>query len=357
MVSKKSFNNNPKPNASEKTEIDKASKVEGQDMPSMSKDLENKVISFHEKISDEEIIKKLDTSKDNSKNKSKSDLDKIYDYHVVIYKGDRIFKDFGVKEDTINGVKLLIRAETNKKGELEVIFKELFPEPSFNVETIYNNRKDIKKDLNQLKQLEKELEDKKYKGESLNDLKYDLKDIRLLILEKEIQLDAIQYGKDFTYQFNLPKINIPVLKYDLENNGLSLRKLVKGKGLYTNASEIKHLQHKHLKDQIDSQFKSKKDTNLLRLLQYAMIFLILTLLLVGSYLWFNKQDVLNACMDKLETTINVCNSGMAQAITKINEPNDKLINAIMQNTKSNTDILDSCISSNLLGNAKPTITG
>lgn len=85
---------------------DKHEKVEDISVsePEIHKDLE----ILHKNIS-LETIRSLDTDKDVSKKDKKGMLKKIYPYWVYIFKDGKKIKDFGVREETINGVKLLLR--------------------------------------------------------------------------------------------------------------------------------------------------------------------------------------------------------------------------------------------------------
>ena len=183
--------------------------------------VETDLKELHSKI-DLNIIKEIDSTKDLSKKKKNKIIKEIYPYWVYIVKDGEPIKNFGVKEDEINGIKLLIRTE-KINDDLKVVFRELYPEPKFDVHIIDANKKRLCQELNLLKQIEKKLESELYEKGKTSEYNYDLSDVKISILEKEVALDSIQHGKSFRYFHKWVRDDgIPALVYEFENNGLRL---------------------------------------------------------------------------------------------------------------------------------------
>lgn len=300
---------------------------------------------------DIKAISKLDTKQDLTKKKV-SPLNKIYPYWVMIMKDGKRLNSFGVREETIDGIKLLVRRE-RIGSEDKVIFRELYPEPKFDLNIIQNNRNQIKKELNKLNQIEDELNQAFYDKKDIKEYNYDISGVRLKQLQREIELNAIKYGKTFRYFLDLRDDGIPVLIYELENGGLKLKKEVKERQLFTEASESKKIESVEVGRQIDKQL-SKKDDKDWRKLAGMFIFVLFTIANMFAFFeWitFNEERSFEQCDARLSDLLNT----QAVGLNKINDAIIKNSNneAITSILSVNNDILSKCVDPSINYFAKP----
>jgi len=320
------------------------------------KDVEEQLKVLHSKINLKDIIK-IDSQKDLAKKKKDKFVKKIYPYWVYIVKDGKKIKDFGVREEDLNGIKLLIRTE-KINDEVKVVFRELYPESKYDPNTIDSNKKRLSKELNTLKQIEKELEAEIFdKGETF-EYNYELADVKILILEKTVMLDTIKYGKSFRYFHDWVRDDgIPALVYEFENNGLRLKKEVKERSLFTEASEVKQIESLETKRDIDEQLK-KKDERDWKKIAYA--FLWAFLLLIGTYgvfqlLNYNEERENGDLMNKIEAMQVSCDSTYNKVTNSLVNNNKPFLDALTNTANSNNDLIEQCIKSNLIEGGKPTI--
>lgn len=318
--------------------------------------VEKSLIQLHSKI-DLETIKQIDSGKDVSKKKKDQLIKKIYPYWVYIFKDGKKIKDFGVREETINGVKLLIRLE-KINDEQKVLFRELYPEPKFDPNIIDANKKRLAQELNLLKQIEKQLEGELFEKGENSEYNYDLSDVKLAILEKEVALDSIKYGKSFRYFHDVRDDGIPCLFYEFENNGLRLKKEVKEKSLFTEASEVKQIESLESKRDIDNSLK-KSDSRDWKKIAYAFLWAIVTLIYVyGAYelLNYNHEREYGQIQDELERAMVTYNKGVQNIVNTCGRNTDPVLESMSKILTSNQEIIESCIKNNLIEpDAKPTI--
>lgn len=330
--------NQPKDNSLENAKID------------IPKDLSTEL----EKISD--LLKHIDSGKDSAKKKKTVNLSKVYDYWVIIQKDGRFVKDFGVKSEEYDDIKLLIRRE-NINGEEKVVFKDLYPEPKFDTNVIYANRNKIRADLNKLKQIEDELEKNMYSQDGqMKEYNFDISDVRILILQKEIELHSIQYGKSFRYAHQLREDGIPVLIYELENSGLRLKKEVKESYLFVEASENKRIESKSSGRQIDEVLSKKANQRDWKKIAWGFIWLLATIGYVyGAFAWvtYNEERAFEQCntrFDQLMNTVATSTSNIVNEQNKRDAAQGKFMTDILN---KNTEILDQCIAPPSSATAKP----
>lgn len=347
-----------KPNKTKKVEEEK--KVDEVKNDEITKEsVKENLTKLHSKI-DIETIKKIDSEKDVGKKKKDQLVKKIYPYWVYIVKDGEPIKNFGVREETINGIKLLIRTE-KVNDELRVVFRELYPEPKYDLNIIESNKKRLSQELNQLKQIEKELESELFEKGERSEYNYDLSDVKIAILEKEVLLDSIKYGKSFRYvQKWVRDDGIPALVYEFENNGLRLKKEVKEKSLFTEASEVKQIESLESKRDIDESLK-KSDGRDWKKIAYA--FLWAFILLIATYgvfelLNYNQERAngeLIAQVQRMEVSCSNTYNNIKDSLVNANKP---FLDAITQNNNVNNEIIQRCIESNLIEGTtqKPTIT-
>lgn len=359
MVEKNAMNNKTSNNSHQ----DKLNKGVNDETPIVSNtDLKTKVESelktLHSKI-DLETIKQIDSKKDLSTKKKDKIVKKIYPYWVYIVKDGKPVKNFGVREETINGVKLLIRTE-KINDELKVVFRELYPEPKFDTHIIDANKKRLSQELNLLKQIEKQLESELFDEGETSEYNYELSDVKISILEKEVALDSIKYGKSFRYFHEWVRDDgIPALIYEFENNGLRLKKEVKEKSLFVEASEVKQIESLESRRDIDESLK-KSDSRDWKKIAYA--FLWAFLLLIGTYgvfelLNYNHEREFGVIHDDLEKTMVAYNNGVKSIVDNCGKNTDPVLQSLQQILTSNQAIIESCINNNLIeGTSKPTIT-
>jgi len=321
-------------------------------------EVEENLKQLHSKI-DLETIRQIDNKKDVTNKKKDKFVKKIYPYWVYIFKDGKKIKDFGVREEELNGIKLLIRTE-KVNDELKVVFRELYPESKFDSNILDSNKKRLSQELNLLKQIEKELETELFDKGETNEYNYDLADVRIAILEKEVMLDSIKYGKSFRYFQDIRDDGIPCLFYEFENNGLRLKKEVKEKSLFTEASEVKQIESLETKRDIDEQLK-KKDERDWKKIAYAFLWAIITIIYVyGAFqlLDYNHERAYGEIQNELEKTMITYNKGFQTITANCGiKSNDPIIQNMQKIIESNNEIIQSCMQSNLIDNAKPTITG
>ena len=319
--------------------------------------VESDLKKLHSSI-DIETIKKIDSGKDVTKKKKDKMLKKIYPYWVYIFKDGKKIKDFGVREETINGVKLLIRTE-KINDELKVIFRELYPEPKNDPNVIDANKKRFAKELNQLKQIEKTLESELFEKGETSEYNYDLSDVKLAILEKEVALDSIKYGKSFRYFQDIRDDGIPSLFYEFENNGLRLKKEVKEKSLFTEASEVKQIESLESKRDIDESLK-KSDGRDWKKIAMALLWVIVTgLYIYGAFelLNYNHEREFGETIDELDNAMVTYNKGVQSIVNTCGKTTDPVIERMDRILESNNKIIQSCIERSLIEDSgKPTIT-
>jgi len=291
-------------------------------------DLESKETINKFKIAKEDYLnslKGIDANKDKVKKKSFS-LKQVYTYWVYIMKEGKCIngEGFGVKKETFNGVDLLVRME-NINGENKVVFAELEPSSSFDIAEVEENRTKLKNKLNSLKQTERRLLNFDYNSLGTDKkLNYDIKDIRLAILDIEIKLSSIQYGKKFIYKQDLGK-GIDCLFYRYENSGLKLIKYVDENNLFTEASENKRLSDDSLRKQINEQLPKNKSRDWLKL-GWAVVFVIaLGLLLFGSIglLRYNEDRAFESCKAKTDELFVVVNKRLAEGVDNLYSDTDR----------------------------------
>lgn len=306
---------------------------------------------------DLKAIKNINSNRDQTKRKS-INLSKVYKFWVIIQKDGEMVNNFGVREEEIAGVKMLIRTEKVGNNE-KVIFKELYPEPRFDLNTISNNKNKIKKELNKLLQIKTILENNFYNNlESPRDYNFDLKDVNRLILQREIELHSIQYGKTFRYFFKIRDDGIPVIMYELENNGLKLKKEVKEKLIITEASEGKRLENHDIKGQINEELSKKGDKNWQKLLMNALniIFLVVNMVAAFNFLAYNEDRSYEDTKQKLEELMSSQAIGLDKIMTAATSgfevDNSAELNALL---KSNQEILAQCIQGKLDDTLKPVV--
>ena len=316
-------NDNTKPNSNTSKEVTQQA---------VEKDLEK----LHDKI-DLEAIKNIDSGKDLSKKKKDLLLKKIYPYWVYIFKDGKKIKDFGVREENINGVKLLIRLE-KVNDEQKVLFRELYPEAKFDPNIIDANKKRLSQELNLLTQIEKQLESELFEKGETNEYNYDLSDVKLAILEKEVALDSIKYGKSFRYFQDVRDDGIPCLFYEFENNGLRLKKEVKEKSLFTEASEVKQIESLESKRDIDESLK-KSDSRDWKKIAYAFLWAIVTMIYVyGAYelLDYNHDRAYGEIQDELERSMTTYNKGIQSIINTCGKNNDPILKTMSKLLETNS---------------------
>jgi len=312
--------------------------------------------NLHSKI-DINAIKNIDSGKDVGKKKRDKMLKKIYPYWVYVFKDGKKINCFGVREEEINGVKLLIRTE-KVNDELKVIFRELYPEPRNDPNVIDANKKRYAKELNQLKQIEKELESELFEKGETSEYNYDLSDVKIAILEKEVSLDSIKYGKSFRYFQDVRDDGIPALFYEFENNGLRLKKEVKEKSLFTEASEVKQIESLESKRDIDESLK-KKDKRDWKKIAMAILWVIFT----GLYMYgaiellnYNHEREFGEAIDELDKAMVTYNKGVQGIVSTCTKSTGPIIDTMNEILKSNNEVIQVCLENNLIeGNSKPTI--
>ena len=350
----KSDSNNP----SDK-QTDKNTTSEGVDTANLTPDqvIDNKINDEINALKNIKIdlIKKISSEKDTTtKGKGKS-LNKIYPYWAIIFKDNKKYNSFGVREETINDVKLLVRTE-KVDNETKVVFLQLFPEPKFDVNVISQNKTQIAKELNKLKQIARKLEKERYEAK-MKSYNHDISDINILIKQKEIELESIKYGKSFSYTHDIRDDGIPTLMYDFENGGLKLRKYVKEKSMFTQASELKILEDREVEKDINIHLRKKNDTNYAKLGTWLLV---IFLLCAGSYgvfelLDYNAEREFGEIHDKIERTMIMYDNSLKTLIASCGTAQKPLLDSINSLVVSNRDILDSCVNNNLIDNIKPTI--
>ena len=320
-------------------------------------DIEIKIKNDVEELSNLKLnlLNKISSENDLTKKQKSKSLNKIYPYWVMIFKYGKRIQSFGIREETIKGVKLLVRTE-KVDNETKVLFLQLFPESSFDVNVISQNKSQIAKELNKLKQIARKLEGEKYEG-LIKNYNYDISDIKILILKKEIELESIKYGKSFEYTHDIREDNIPVLMYDYNNGGLILRKYVKEKSIVCQASENKVLEDRNTEKQINEHLRKKNDRN------YAIIgtwILVVCLLLIGTYgvfrlLDYNSEREFGEITNKLSKSIETYDRGLKTISNNCGVTQKPLLDTISQLTITNQEILESCVNNNYVEGGKPTI--
>ncbi|MFW6129789.1 MAG: hypothetical protein ACOC56_01320 [Atribacterota bacterium] len=302
----------------------------------------NRNAEIDKKINEEEL-NKIDSSKDITREKKKKQASKVYDYWVWIFKDDRRIYSFGVNKEEYAGVELLIRRE-ERQGQKKVIFRELFPESGFDLNSIRKNRKKIKEDLDKLKQIERKLEENLLSN-SPKKYNYDLADVKLKIQQKEIWLQSIRYGVITRYiHYDFRDDGIPVIMYDMENSELRLRKYVKESNIYTTASEGKKIENHDAKAQIDHELKKKTDRDWQRII---MTFMWIILLGIGCYgvfelLKYNEDKAFADTKNQFSELIEQQNNGVEDLMDKIGEGNVVNEEELNKLIEQNNEILKQC---------------
>ena len=296
------------------------------------------------KVETKDSLKNIDNAKDiTNQNKLKELSKQTFKYWVYIFKDGNTIKDFGVNEEECGDVKLLVRRE-EVKGESKIIFRELYPEPKFDLKTVKNNKKQIATELNKLKQIEKKLEDNLF---SLNpkEYNYDITDVRIAIEEKEILLSSIKHGITHQYIHHIRKDGIPCIFYEMENSGLRLIKYVKENNIFTQATEDKKIESAEAKRQIDHQLKKTNTKDWQKIAILTLWILLLAILTYATFelMSYNKDREMQFCtegFDKIyEKQSNMYNDVIA-TIKESNIRNTDLENNILEN---NNKILNQCV--------------
>jgi hypothetical protein len=298
----------------------------------------DETIKKYESISEEDLINHIKEIED--KTKSKGEKRNIYPYWVIIFKNDVKIKSFGVRKIAYKGIELLIRIE-NVNGNNRVVFKELYPESKFDPNTIYENRIQLKQELNRLKQikteLEKELYNSKKEKKSYN---YSLKDVKLAILERELDLQSIQYGRTFKYSHDLREDKVPVFLYDQENVGLKLIKKVKERSFLTEGTEIKRLNNVQQEKEINEVLPKSQTREWLKVVYWIVMIIFLGLLIWGTLglFTYNEERAFQQCNIRLDEMFKTVSEGLGDISSNINAntDNQELIKAIQE---SNRDLL------------------
>lgn len=264
----------------------------------IEKKIEQDLSNMNQKAKDSEAptpkfdlkeLKKIDSSKDSTKKDNKKLISKIYKYWVHIIKDGESVTNFGVNEEDIAGVKMLVRRE-NIGGEDRIIFRELYPEPGFKLNHVKNNKNKYKAELNKLKQIEKKLEDNLYE-KSPKIYNYEIADVRTKILEIEILLDSIEDGVHHTYIFKgLRPDGISTLLYRMDNSGLELIKYVEEKNIFRNASEAKRIDSEMARKQIDHQLKKSNERDWQKIAITFMSILLLAIATYATFQWLNYNE-------------------------------------------------------------------
>lgn len=360
---KTTTNNTDKKKTTDKTTTDKNANKEKQNTDDVE-DESSTPISVEDKLKIElenlrdtklELIKSISSESDTTKKGKSKSLNKIYPYWAMIFKDGVRINSFGIREDTVNDVRLLTRTE-KVDGETKVSFLQLYPEPKFDIHTVSQNKTQITKELNKLKQIQRRLEKERYEGK-IKSYNYDISDVKILILQKEIELESIKYGKSFEYTHNLRDDGIPVLLYDFENGGLTLRKYVKESSVFVQASELKILEDREVEKDINSHLRKKSDKN------YAIIgtwLLAIFLLSIGTYgvfelLNYNDTREFGEIRSKIEGSMATYDRGMKAIVTSCGNANKPLIDTIGSLVTTNQKLLESCIDKNLIDTVKLTV--
>ena len=273
-------------------------------------------------------IKNIENKKDIAKKNNIKNLSKkVYKYWVYIFKDGVKVKDFGVNEEEIGDVKLLIRRE-EVKGEQRIMFRELYPEPRFDTNTIQKNKSQIKRQLDRLKQIEKELEKNMFAAKP-KEYNYDITDVRIAIEEKEIMLKSIRHGVTHRYMHDIRPDGIPALFYEQENSNLKLIKYVKEDNTLTESTENKKIESAEAKRQIDHQLKKKdaKDWQKIAIFSLWIILLCVASYATWQFMNYNKDREMQFATENLDKIF--------QKQTKMY---DEVIKVIKESAQSNTDV-------------------
>lgn len=355
IINNNAKNDKSKPNTKEGI-VEDAPIISNENQEDMKQRLEKELKVLHSKI-DIETIKKIDSEKDLSQKKKDKLVKKIYPYWVYIVKDGKLIKNFGVREENINGVRLLIRTE-KINDDLKVVFRELYPEPKYDTHIIDANKKRIAQELNLLKQIEKQLESELYDKGEMGEYNYDLSDVKISILEKEVALDSIKYGKSFRYFHDWVRDDgIPALVYEFENNGLRLKKEVKEKSLFTEASEVKQIESLESRRDIDDSLKKSNKRDWLKL-GYQLLWAIVTIIYVyGAYqlLDYNQEQQNKALIDEVKRVEASCSGTYKSIQDSLINANKPFLDTISKNNDINSKLIQSCLERNLI-DGKPTIT-
>jgi len=293
-------------------------------IPEISKKLTDEVMQYHN--IEEELLKQINSFKDINQNKKMIDINKVYDAWVYVFRNHKKVKEFGVKEYNYKGNKILARIE-NVNGTNKVLFCQLYPESKFPVQTIDSNKHSIKQDLNKLKQIERLLEQEKYTTESKKRYPFELKDIKKSILQKEVELDSIRYGKDFKYTFDL-KPNIETLLYDYEDGIYKLIKYVSEGKIMTQASEVKLIESKRTREDIEKQLPKNNSRDWLKVAKSIVILIFMGILIWGTFslLAYNEERAYTETKEQLAGLYEEMGSG-------IKTVNNELLNTPISSVK------------------------
>ena len=283
-------------------------------------------------IKDEDLIAHIKNESD--KTNKKNNLSKLFPYWVYIFKNDKKVNDFGVKVIEYRGINLLVRIE-NVNGTNKVVFKELYPESKLDLEDVYVNRLQIKQELNRLKQIENTLQKETFNSKKeKKSYNYSLKDVRLAILEKEIQLHSIQYGRSFRYTQPIRNDNIDSFFYSMENSGLRLIKYVKEKNLFVEASEVKRLDNIGQKKEIDETLPNQNSRDWLKTISMALLILFTIGNMWCFFKWatYNDERAFENAQEKLDEMFITMSEGLADVSKNIGESsdNEQLISTIQK---------------------------
>lgn len=305
-----------------------------ENLENLSKIKPNKKNNFNEIDNAKDIVKK---------NRTKNLSKQIFKYWVYIFKDGKKFKDFGVNEEEHGDIKLLVRRE-EVKGENQIIFRELYPEPKHDLNTIKNNKKQIAFELNKLKQIEKTLEQNMFSAKP-KEYNYDITDVRIAIEEKEIMLQSIKYGITHRYIHEIRDDGIPSIFYEMENSGLKLIKYVKENNALTEASENKRIESAEAKRQIDHQLKKKNDKDWQKIAIFTLWILLLAIFSYGVWelMSYNKDREMQFAtenLDKIFKQQSKMYDDVIRTIKETNVKNTELENNILTN---NNEILKSCV--------------
>ncbi|MGM0446241.1 MAG: hypothetical protein ACQEQH_07510 [Bacillota bacterium] len=296
------------------------------------------------KVNSNANYKDIKDDKDVANKKKLKNLSKnTFKYWVYLFKDGRRVNSFGVNEEEYGDVKLLVRRE-EVKGENKIIFRELYPEPKYDLRTINNNKKQISKELNRLKQIEKKLEENNFASKP-KEYNYDITDVKLLIQEKEIMLNSIKYGVTHQYIHDIREDGIPVVMYDMENSGLRLRKYIKESSCFADATENKKIESAEAKRQIDHQLKKKNDKDWQKIAIFTLWILLLAIATYGVWelMSYNKDREMQFCtegFDKLYEKQSRMYDDVVKTIKESNVNNNDIENKILIN---NNEILKQCV--------------
>lgn len=296
--------------------------------------LETNIKEVHDVLSHLSNLGKKDNSKSNNLN-----LGGVFKRWVVVMKNNKYVSDFGVIEKTYNGVKLLIKME-NIQGVNKVVFAQLYPESSFSIENIKSNKSKIKSDYNRLKQIETILEKNIYEG--LNKFyKFNLKDTRLLLNKKEIELESIRHGSTFNYDFGIRKDNIPVLIYNLKNDSLYLQKGVSETNIITEATEIKKIGSLSSLRDINKQLPKNHRKDWIKIMLNILFFLFF-MGNVFSFFWFisyNEERSFEQCKERLDDIFDTSAVGFQKLYSEIPKTDNKILEELLKQNKVFIDLI------------------